>query len=107
MQEQLWGASALLLTDCFVLVLLGQGQHVIGGVRVLLLLGQLLQDFAAGQCSCHAVLALAQKRIRKAWAIYLSGPRSLDKPSPAPTGRKEGKKEGIPNGSALRGDSLP
>lgn len=62
MEAQLWGAGTLLLTDCLVLVLLGQGQHVIGGVRVLLLLGQLLQDFAAGQCSCHAVLALAQKK---------------------------------------------
>lgn len=46
------------LTDGSVLTLLCQRQHLLRAVRVLLLLGQLLQDLAAGQGRCDAVLAL-------------------------------------------------
>lgn len=49
------------LTYRSVLKLIRQCQHLLRAVRVFLLLGQLLQDLATGQCRGSTVLALGHK----------------------------------------------
>ena len=49
------------LTDGPVLILVSERQHLLGAVCVLLLLGELLEDLAAGQGRGNAVLALGPR----------------------------------------------
>lgn len=55
------------LTDSSVLKLIRECQHLLRAVCIFLLLGQLLQDFAAGQCCRCTVLALGYKDTVRTW----------------------------------------
>lgn len=57
------------LTYSSVLKLIRQCQHLLRAVCIFLLLGQLLQDLAAGQGCSNTVLALGHRGTVRTWGI--------------------------------------